>query len=482
VISSTQLRDGSLKTPVFAFGRYNPPTIGHEILVNKVATVAKRNRGDAYIFPSSTQDSKKNPLEYKEKIKWMKKMFKPKGEDIFKYSGDQPKDALKSLSLLHDEGYEEVIMVVGSDRVNQFKKLLPQYNGVDGKAHGFYDFKKIEIESAGERDPDADDATGMSASKLRSLAVDGDFDNFKEGLPDILSDKDKRSLYQSLRKGMRLSVIESQIKEKLGPGTPIGKMKNSVKDPKKAMGKFVSKTAPPRANDDAGIDDIMQKADSGVKPELPATKIKNKQKPLKPPPSSSSVDKESLCMDKLYYEDNVYHLDTETKELFKYLEQFATTKPKQEYYKRALKETEEFWDKYEMAFGGSVKVALWEISRLREYTKKAADFITLLGEDVDYNVANLSYMNERIDKLPTNNIDINKPVSSKLQEILGLKEWHKDRAKEGQQLEIGTDKYRQYTVDLTPEEDYQLEQNKKRVQQTERVSKMISKIIANRSK
>ena len=91
-------------------------------------------------------------------------------------------------------------------------------------------------------------------------------------------------------------------------------------------------------------------------------------------------------------------------------------------------------------------------------------------------------MNERIDKLPTNNIDINKPVSSKLQEILGLKEWHKDRAKEGQQLEIGTDKYRQYTVDLTPEEDYQLEQNKKRVQQTERVSKMISKIIANRSK
>ena len=164
------------------------------------------------------------------------------------------------------------------------------------------------------------------------------------------------------------------------------------------------------------------------------------------------------------------------------MEQFATTKPKQEYYKRALKETEEFWDKYEMAFGGSVKVALWEISRLREYTKKAADFITLLGEDVDYNVANLSYMNERIDKLPTNNIDINKPVSSKLQEILGLKEWHKDRAKEGQQLEIGTDKYRQYTVDLTPEEDYQLEQNKKRVQQTERVSKMISKIIANRSK
>jgi regulator of replication initiation timing len=90
-------------------------------------------------------------------------------------------------------------------------------------------------------------------------------------------------------------------------------------------------------------------------------------------------------------------------------------------------------------------------------------------------------MNERIDELPTNNIDINKPVSSKLQKILGLKEWHKDRAKEGRQLEIGTDKYRQYLVDLTPGEEFKSEQNKKREQQAERVSKMISKIIANRS-
>ena len=482
MISFTQLREGSLKTAVFTFGRFNPPTIGHEILVNKVAAVAKRNRGDAFIFPSSTQDSKKNPLEYKEKIKWMKKMFKPKGEDIFKYSDDQPKDALKSLSLLHDEGYEEVIMVVGSDRVNQFKKILPQYNGVDGKAHGFYDFKKIEIESAGERDPDADDATGMSASKLRSLAVDGDFDNFKEGLPDTLSDKDKRSLYQSLRKGMRLSVIEAQIKENLGPGKPIAPMNNTTTDPKAAMVKFVSKTAPPRTNDDAGIDSIMQKAASGAKPSSPVVKVKNKPEPAKAPPSkNSSADKESLCMDKIHYENKTYHIEEYTKKVFQYLQQFATTKPKQEYYKRALKETEEFWEKYEMVFGGAIKVALWEVSRMREHTKKAADFITLLGEDVDYDIANLSYMNERIDELPTNNIDINKPVSSKLQEILGLKEWHKDRSKEGQQLEIGTDKYRQYTVDLTPEEEYQLEQNKKRKQQTERVSKMISKIIANRS-
>jgi len=483
VISFTQLREGSLKTAVFTFGRFNPPTIGHEILVDKVATVAKRNRGDAFIFPSSSQDAKKNPLDYKEKIKWMKKMFKPRGQDIFKYSNEQPKDAMKVLSLLHDEGYEEVIMVVGSDRVNQFKKLLPQYNGVKDKPHGFYDFKKIEIESAGERDPDADDATGMSASKLRALAVEADFDKFQDGLPDTLSDRDKRSLYQSIRKNMRLATVEAQIKEKLGPGKPIGSMKNSIKEPKKTMNNFVSKTAPPKSGDDAAVDDILAKADSGAKPNATASRPNKigKVDPKKSVPSKK-VDKESLCMDKIYYENKTYYIEEYTKEVFQYLQQFATTKPKKEYYKRALKEVEEFWDKFEGIFGTNVKVALWEVSRLREHTKKAADFITLLGEDVDYDVANLSYMHERIDNIPTNNVDINEPVSPKLQKLLGLKEWHKDRAKEGNQLEIGTDKYRQYTVDLTPEEEFELEQNKEKNKQMERFDKMISKIIASRSK
>ena len=149
MITFTQLREGSLKTAVFSFGRFNPPTIGHELLINKVSKVASRNRADAFIFPSGSQDAKKNPLDYDEKIKYMKKMFKPRGQDIFKYSSQKPATAMHVLSLLHDEGYEHVIMVVGSDRVGQFKKLLPQYNGVDGKAHGFYDFKKIYIESAG---------------------------------------------------------------------------------------------------------------------------------------------------------------------------------------------------------------------------------------------------------------------------------------------------------------------------------------------
>jgi hypothetical protein len=462
MISFTQLREGTLKTAVFTFGRFNPPTTGHEILVNKIVTVASRNRADAFVFLSSSQDSKKNPLDYKDKVKWMKKMFKPRGQDIFKYSREQPKDALKTASLLHDEGYEQIVMVVGSDRINEFKKLLTQYNGVKDKQFGFYDFKRIEIESAGERDPDADDATGMSASKLRNLAVDADFNKFKEGLPNTLTERDKRSLYQLLRKNMKLAVVEAQIKEKLGPGAPIGKMKNSVKDPKKAENDFVNANKPKtKAKHGADIDDILAKAAAGKSP----------------------LEKESIMMDKVTFENKEYWVGDDTKYIFEYLKEFATTKTTKEYYKRALKEVADFWGRFEMAFGAPI--ALWEVSKLKEHTKKAADFITLLGEDVNYDVANLSYMYKRIDGLTTNEIDISKPVRPKLQKLLGLKEWHKDRAKEGKQLEIGTDKYTQYTVDLTPGQDWdelKQKQDKSRKQQLERFEVMISKIIANRSK
>lgn len=462
MISFTQLREGTLKTAVFAFGRFNPPTTGHEILVNKVVKVASRNRGDAFIFPSSSQDTKRNPLDYKEKMKWMKKMFKPKNQDIFKYSSDQPKDALLAASLLHDKGYEQLIMVVGSDRVNQFKKLLPQYNGVKDKPHGFYDFKRIEIESAGERDPDADDATGMSAGKLRTLAVDADFNKFKEGLPNTLSERDKRSLYQILRKNMKLAVVESQIKEKLGPGAPIGKMKNSIKDPDKATNDFINANKPKtKAKHGADVDDILAKAAAGKNP----------------------IAKESILMDKVSFENKEYWVDGDTKDIFEYLKEFVTTKTTEEYYKRALKEVADFWGRFEMAFGAPI--ALWEVSKLKEHTKKAADFITLLGEDVNYDIANLSYMYERIDGLTINEIDISKPVRPKLQKLLGLKEWNKNRSKNGRQLEIGTDKYTQYTVDLTPGQDWdelKQEQDKSRKQQLERFEVMISKIISNRSK
>lgn len=451
MITFTQLREGSLKTAVFSFGRFNPPTIGHELLINKLVKVASRNRADAFIFPSGSQDAKKNPLDYNEKIKYMKKMFKPKGQNIFKYSSQKPTTAMHVLSLLHDEGYEHVIMVVGSDRVGQFKKLLPQYNGVEGKAHGFYDFKKIDIESAGERDPDADDATGMSASKLRALAVDSDFDGFKNGLPNTLSDKDKRSLYQAIRKGLKLAVIEAQMENKLSK--PIPKMKNSVKNPKKAMNKFVSSTAPKDSGADrvSDVDDILAKAEAGKKPPRPTAK-------------------ESICMEKYEYRGRLYHVDTNTKNMFEYLLHHADTKSKKEYFKRALVESEEFWDKFIPLFGIQRRASIREINRIKEHTKKTAEYITMISEDADY-----SFMNVYLDKIPVNEVPIDKPVSDKLSQIL---EFNKNRAKKGKALEFGTDKYSQYTVDLTPNEKLK----PKKTKQTETINNLVSRIIANRSK
>tara|TARA_B100000745_G_C20145549_1_gene392807 strand:- start:559 stop:1947 length:1389 start_codon:yes stop_codon:yes gene_type:complete len=457
-----ELREGTLKTAVFTFGRFNPPTTGHEILVNKIVTVASRNRADAFVFLSSSQDSKKNPLDYKDKIKWMKKMFKVRGQDIFKYSKEQSKDVLKTASLLHDDGYEQIVMVVGSDRVNDFKKLLSQYNGVKDKPHGFYNFKKIDIESAGERDPDADDATGMSASKLRSLAIDSDFEAFKTGLPDTLSERDKRSLYQLLRKQMKLSVMEKQIKEKLS---------TEVLD--------ISKIRPSKAvmKKPKGITPKQQKkaADSFISTHMP------KALPVKYPGDDDDV-KESLWMENVEFEGEIFCVDKRATKIFEYIKTLPYHTQEIAYIKGCLKECQEFFGTYELI---TEKVKLWELSKLRGLIKKTTDYITILDEQsgmVDFNKTDFTYLHEMVDNLSVDEVDFEVPVSNKLQKILGLKEWNKNRASEGRQLELGTDKYRQYIVNLTPEEEFKLEQDKKRLNQTERHNKILSKIIASRSK
>ena len=208
-----QLRESSARVAVITFGRFNPPTIGHEKMINRIAAVAKRYGGDAYVFASGSQDPKKNPLPYDEKIKLMKRMFPVRGHNLFKYSSSKVPTVMHAASELFKDGYEELVMVVGSDRVKQFKKLLPDYNGVEGKPHGFYNFGKISIESAGERDPDADGAEGMSASKMREFVIASDYDSFAAGMPDTLSDRDKRAAYASLRKHMRLKVIEHLLRK-----------------------------------------------------------------------------------------------------------------------------------------------------------------------------------------------------------------------------------------------------------------------------
>jgi len=198
-------------TAVFTFGRFNPPTIGHEKLLNVVGTAANRNKADSYIFTSHSQDAKKNPLSNDQKIVFMKMMFPKHRNSIMKTDAIT---ALHALSEIHStKKYSKVIMVVGSDRVNEFKMLLNKYNDVESK-HGFYRIEDIEVVSAGERDPDAEGADGMSASKMRAAVKEGNYDVFKMGVPSSVSDKDCHTLYNAVAKGMK--VKQDQIKEEWG--------------------------------------------------------------------------------------------------------------------------------------------------------------------------------------------------------------------------------------------------------------------------
>ena len=183
-------------TVVFTFGRFNPPTTGHEKLIKKVASVAGSN--PFRIYPSHSQNPKKDPLPYALKVAYMRKMFLRYGNSII--ADKNAKTAIDIAVKLYDEGYTSLVMVAGSDRVKEFSTLLKKYNGVEGKRHGYYKFDSVNIVSAGERDPDAEGVEGMSASKMRAAASAGDFDSFKTGLPS--SFKDAQKLYNDIRKYM----------------------------------------------------------------------------------------------------------------------------------------------------------------------------------------------------------------------------------------------------------------------------------------
>ena len=201
----TEMKGG---TAVFSFGRFNPPTIGHEKLLTVVANTASKQRGDYYIFMSQSHDPKKNPLSHQDKLKFMQMLF-PKHRKAFIKS--KARNALEVASQLHDMGkYNKLIMVVGSDRVQDFKTILNQYNGEKNR-HGFYDFEKIQVISAGERDPDAEGVSGMSASKMRASVAAGDYDTFKMGVPSGVSEKDCHKLYDAVAKGMNIKYTKEEI-------------------------------------------------------------------------------------------------------------------------------------------------------------------------------------------------------------------------------------------------------------------------------
>jgi len=196
------LKEMPSKTIVFAFGRFSPPTTGHELLVKSVKKIASSNNADHIIYASRTQDKKKNPLSVDKKIHYLNLMF---SNTNFKAANDAERTFMEVAKELNKK-YKNLIMVAGSDRVASFEKLLNQYNGVD------YNYDSIQVISAGERDPDADDASGMSGTKMRTLAVDGNYESFKKGLPHSIRDIDGKRLMNDVRLGMGHEVIKEQIK------------------------------------------------------------------------------------------------------------------------------------------------------------------------------------------------------------------------------------------------------------------------------
>ena len=185
-------KDGGSLT--FGFGRFNPPTVGHEKLMDTISKTAGEG-GQYRVYPSRSQDAKKNPLDPREKIDYMRKMFPKHANAIV--DDENTRSIFDVLKGAHEKGYKTVNVVVGSDRVKEFENLANKYNGQ------LYDFDKINIVSAGERDASAKGVEGMSASKLRKAAMDDDYETFSSGISKNIDDKSTKKLYNTIQKAMR---------------------------------------------------------------------------------------------------------------------------------------------------------------------------------------------------------------------------------------------------------------------------------------
>jgi phosphopantetheine adenylyltransferase len=183
---------------VVVWGRLNPPTIGHLKLLDKGAQVAK---GSSYlIYVSQSTDPKKNPLDYNTKVKWIRKMFPRHARNVM--LDKSVKTMFDLLTKVYDNGFTTLTLIAGSDRVAEYQALANKYNNVKAR-HGFYNFEGgVKVVSAGERDPDAEGASGMSASKMRAAAETNDYQMFQKGLPKGFTEG--QQLFNELRKAMGL--------------------------------------------------------------------------------------------------------------------------------------------------------------------------------------------------------------------------------------------------------------------------------------
>jgi hypothetical protein len=204
-----ELFEDTVKHVTFCFGRMNPPTIGHK----QVLDTMKSQGGEMKIFVSQSQDPKKNPLDYSTKVKFIKAMFP-------EYAGDVVEDSslntvVKVASYLYDQGYTAATFVAGSDRIDAMKQLLNDYNGVEGKSHGYYKFEVLDFASSGEREDGAEGIAGVSASGARAAAANGDLEAFKEatGVGEL-----SQKLYDAVRKGMGISEdLDKSLQEAISP-------------------------------------------------------------------------------------------------------------------------------------------------------------------------------------------------------------------------------------------------------------------------
>ena len=179
------------ETLTLAFGRFNPPTVGHEKLLKMASKTAAG--GDLKIYPSRTQDAKKNPLDPDMKVSYMRKMFPDFEKNIV---NDEEMRSIFNVLQNADGEYKNVTIIVGSDRQAEFENLATKYNGE------LYNFDEIRVVSAGVRDADAEGVEGMSASKMRKAVADDDFEAFKRGVPASVKDADAQALFDAVRTGM----------------------------------------------------------------------------------------------------------------------------------------------------------------------------------------------------------------------------------------------------------------------------------------
>ena len=201
------LKEDGRATAVFAFGRFNPPTIGHQKLIELVQATAKKVNGKGFIFLSHSQNPKKDPLSFNQKLAYLQTLINDPDLEI---GHSEANTVIKALQVIEAQGRTRVIMVAGDDRVMEFQKFLNQYNGNPDKQGNIpYKFDDVQVVSAGQRDPDADDIAGVSASKARDWALKGQEHEFSK---IVMGGAKSKTIYQMIQNAMGVKVAMNNEK------------------------------------------------------------------------------------------------------------------------------------------------------------------------------------------------------------------------------------------------------------------------------